>query len=110
MEEIELLRLPDVATALAVPITRVHQLLRDGELVATTVEGARRVPALLLQDGAVVKSLPSVITQLRDVHFTDDEVIAWLFRTDDVLGTTPIEMLRANRGAQVRRQAQLAGY
>jgi hypothetical protein len=110
VEGVELLSLPAVAERLAVPITRVHQALRDGQLVATAVGGTRRVPALLLQEGAVVKSLPSVITQLRDAHFADDDIIEWLFRADDALPGRPIEALRANRAADVRRQAQLAGY
>lgn len=111
MTEIELLNLPQAAEALGVPVTRVHQSLRDGQLVATTGDdGVRRIPALLLQDGAVVKALPSVITQLRDARFADAEIVAWLFRANASLPGAPIEALRANRGAEVRRQAQLAGY
>ena len=110
MEDTELLSPPEVAEILGIPLNRVHQALREGELVAITENGARRVPALLLQDGAIVKSLRSVITQLRDAHFADDEIADWLFRTDDTLARTPIEMLRAGRGADVRRQAQLAGF
>lgn len=110
MEEVELLSLPDVAERLGIPVNRVHQALREGELVAVTENGVRRVPALLLQDGGIVKSLRAVITQLRDAHFSDDEIVGWLFRTDDTLAGAPIELLRAGRGADVRRQAQLAGF
>jgi hypothetical protein len=107
----ELLPLPEVAAALGVPVTRVHQLVRDGHLVQVkNADGVRCVPSLLIQDGAVVKSLPSVITQLRDAHFEDDEIIDWLFREDESLPGSPIEALRANRGSEVKRRAQVAGY
>lgn len=107
----ELLTLPEVAEALALPISRVHQYVRDGHLVAVRdPAGARCVPALMVQDGAVVKALPSVITQLRDARFADDEIVQWLFREDDSLPGSPIEALRANRGSEVKRRAQVAGY
>lgn len=107
----ELMPLPDVAAALGVPITRVHQYVRDGHLLAVRDEsGTRCVPSLLVQDGGVVKSLPSVITVLRDAHFEDTEIVDWLFRADDSLPGSPIEALRANRGSEVKRRAQVAGY
>lgn len=107
----ELLTFPAAAEALHVPVNRVHQFVRDGHLVAVPDEqGVRCVPAQLVQDGAVVKSLPSVITVLRDAHFADAEIVEWLFREDDSLPGSPIEALRANRGSEVKRRAQVAGY
>jgi uncharacterized protein len=108
---VELLALPDLAAELRVPITRVHQFLRDGQLVCVRGEdGVRRIPADLVQDGAIVKHLPSVITQLRDARYEDHEIVDWLFREDDTLPGTPIGALRANRGSEVKRRAQVAGY
>jgi hypothetical protein len=107
----ELMTFPAVAEALDVPVTRVHQYVRDGQLLALRDESdVRCVPALLVQDGAVVKSLPSVITLLRDAGFVDEEIIDWLYRVDDSLPGSPIEALRANRGSEVKRRAQVAGY
>lgn len=107
----ELLPLPDVAQQLGIKPTRVHQLVRDGQLLAVRDEsGARGVPVGFLKDGAIVKWLPSVITQLRDAHFSDDEIVAWLHRDDDSLPGCPIDALRENRGAEVKRRAQVAGY
>jgi hypothetical protein len=107
----ELLPFPDVAAALNVPVSKVHQHVRDGLLVTVkNDDGVRCVPALFLQDGAVVKHLPAVIRLLRDARFTDDEVVDWLHRPDDSLPGTPIEALRANRGSEVKRRAQAAGY
>lgn len=107
----ELLNFPDAAEQLGIPITRVHQLIRDGHLIAVRPEdGPRAIPASFLQDGAVVKSLTAVITQLRDVRYGDDEIVDWLFRDDDSLPGKPIDALRANRGSEVKRRAQVAGY
>ena len=107
----DLLTLPEVAETLGLPVSRVHQYVRDGRLLAVrSPAGIRCIPALMVQDGAVVKSLPSVITQLRDAHFADDEIVDWLFRVDDSLPGSPIEALRANRGSEVKRRAQVAGY
>ena len=107
----EILTFPDAAEQLGLAITRVHQLVRDGHLIAVRrQDGPRGVPALFLQDGMIVKSLPSVITQLRDADFEDNEIINWLFRDDETLPGSPIEALRANRGKEVRRRAHVAGY
>jgi hypothetical protein len=107
----ELLTFPAAAEALGIPVNRVHQYVRDGHLVAIPNDtGVRCVPALLLHDGGVVKALPSVITMLRDAHFADEEIVAWLFREDESLPGSPIEALRANRGSEVKRRAQVAGY
>ena len=107
----ELTTIPEAAEILGVPVTRVHQYLRDGHLVGMRdADGVRCIPSPCLQDGAIVKSLPSVITQLRDARYADDEIIEWLFREDDSLPGSPIDALRANRGSEVKRRAQVAGY
>src|SRR5262249_49121307 len=75
---VDLLAFRDAADALGVRVTRVHQLVRDGQLVAVRdEEGHKCVPALLIRDGAVVKWLPSVITMLRDAHYADHEIVDW---------------------------------
>lgn len=107
----DLTTIPEAAEILGVPVTRLHQYLRDGHLVGLRdANGVRCVPSATLQDGAIVKSLTAVITQLRDARYSDDEIIEWLFRPDDSLPGTPIEALRANRGSEVKRRAQVAGF
>ena len=107
----ELLTIPEAADALDVALTRAHQLVRDGQLVALRgTDGVRRVPADFVQDGLVVKGLPGVITVLRDAQYGDDEIVEWLFREDDSLPGAPITALRENRGTEVKRRAQAAGY
>ena len=108
----DVLTFPELAEQLGIPVTRVHQLVRDGKLVAVRrgADGPRGVPAAFVQDGAVVKHLPSVITMLRDAQFGDDEIVDWLHRIDETLPGTPIDALRENRGSEVKRRAQVAGY
>jgi hypothetical protein len=89
----------------------VHQLVRDGQLVAISGEdGVRRVPADFVRGGVIVKGLPGVITLLRDAHYADAEIVEWLFREDDSLPGSPIVALLENRGTEVKRRAQAAGY
>ena len=111
VEELELLPLPDVAERLDLPITRVHQLVNDGDVIALRVEGRPiAVPAPFLDDEGPVKGLPAVINLLRDAHYGDEEIVDWLFRADDSLPGTPIQALRENRGTEIKRRAQSAGY
>lgn len=106
----ELLATSAVADLLGVPVNRVRQYIRDGQLLLVQESGRSGVPAAFVQNGAVVKYLPSVITQLRDAQFEDQEIVDWLFREDDSLPGSPIDALRANRGSEVKRRAQVAGY
>ena len=105
---IPVLPLPDVAQRLGQPRTRVHQMLRDGQLLAVRRDGVPVVPADFLADGesAVVKHLPGTLTVLRDAGFSDEETLRWLFTADDTLPGTPIGALRADRGREVKRRAQ----
>lgn len=110
-DEIEWLTVPEAADRLGEPVTRVHQLLRDGSLAGQRGgDGVLRVPAGFLQDGAVLKGLPGVLTLLRDGGFTKDEAIRWLHAEDATLPGTPVEALRGNRGREVRRRAQAMAF
>ncbi|HKF34205.1 MAG TPA: Rv2175c family DNA-binding protein [Jatrophihabitantaceae bacterium] len=109
--ELELIALPEAAQVLGVPPKRISQWIRDGVLLAVRdVQGERCVPAAFIQQGSVVKGLPGVVTLLRDGGYQDDEIVTWLFRADESLPGTPIQALRDNRGTEVKRRAQVAGY
>ena len=109
--ELDLRPLPDVAEMLHLPITRVHQMLRDGDLVAVRVDGAPpAVPALFIGEEGPVKGLPGVIRLLRDARYTDAEIVDWLYRADDSLPGTPIAALVENRGREIKRRAQASGF
>jgi len=101
---------PDIATSLGLPVTKVHQLIRDGQLVALRLDGVLRIPAEFVDDGLIVKGLPATVTLLRDNGYRDDEIVAWLFESDDSLSGCPMQALRDNRGREVHRRAQVAGF
>ena len=104
---VEVLPLPDVAERLSLPVTKVRQALRDGQLVAVRRDGVLCVPAVFLtDDGTIVKGLPGTITVLADAGFSPDEMIRWLFTEDASLPGRPIDQLRATGGREVKRRAQ----
>lgn len=110
--EVEVLPLPDVADQLQLPVTKVRQALRDGQLLAVRRAGVLGVPtAFLTDDGQIVKGLPGTITVLADAGFSQDDMLRWLFEQDDTLpGGTPIEALRATGGREVKRRAQALAF
>ncbi|MQA16930.1 MAG: DNA-binding protein, partial [Pseudonocardiaceae bacterium] len=75
--EVEVLPLPDVAQLLGLPVTRVHQMLRDGQLLALRRAEVVAVPTEFFAPGeeaAVVKGLPGTVTLLRDAGYADEEI------------------------------------
>ncbi|MBW1604726.1 DNA-binding protein [Streptomyces sp. JJ66] len=102
------LTLPDVAEELDVEVTRVRQLVKEGQLLAVR-RGENRVlmvPAEFIGEGRIVKGLSGTLTLLRDDGFSDEEMLEWLFTPDDTLPGTPTQALRENRGTEVKRRAQ----
>lgn len=104
------LTVPDVAAALDIPVTRVHQLLRDGALLAGRVDGVLKIPADFVGDGVIVKGLTGTITLLRDAGYDDEAALRWLYRPDDSLPGTPVQALVENRGTEVKRRAQASAF
>ncbi len=103
----EWLSLPEVATRLGLPVSRVKQLLRDRKLLAVNrPNGERAVPAAFLDGEQVVKGLSGTLTVLFDCGFDDEEALRWLFTADETLPGTPIEALYKHRGTEVNRRAQ----
>ena len=96
----------EAAEVLGISANKVRQLLREHKLMAVPGSGGSRIPADFLQDGAVLKHLPGLITVLRDGGFTEEEVFDWLFRVDDTLPGTPVDALRGDRHTEVTRRAQ----
>ena len=115
--------LPSVADLLGVPVTKVHQRLREGQLVAVRREGAVVVPKAFFDDtGHVVKSLPGLLVLLHDGGYRDTEIVRWLFTPDPSLtirrdGTTeqqanarPVDALHSHQAREVVRRAQAMAY
>ena len=108
--EFEWLTVPDVAEQLGVPVTKVHQLLRDGDLAGQRVDGILRIPAKFVAGDAVVKGLPGVLTLLHDGGYDDEAAIRWLHTPDDSLPGTPVDALQGDRGREVKRRAQAMAF
>lgn len=102
----------EASDALHVSVSKVRQLIREHQLAAAVpVAGAgQKVPAALIVDGEIVKGLPGLLTVLHDTGWDDREALTWLFTADDSLPGRPIDALRENRGAEVKRRAQAFGF
>lgn len=97
---------------LGVSVSKVRQLIREHHLAAVvpTPGAGQQIPAALIADGAVVKGVPGVLTVLHDAGYDDREALTWLFTADDTLPGRPVDALRENRGAEVKRRAQALGF
>jgi hypothetical protein len=102
------LTLPDVAERLDVLVTKVRQLVNEGQLIAVRrgEERTLQVPADFIGSGRIVKGLAGTITLLKDDGFSDEEMLEWLFTEDESLPGTPAQALSENRGTEVKRRAQ----
>ena len=98
----------EVADRLGVSEAKVRTMIREHELAAAVpAKGTGpRVPAGFIgDDGLPVKGLGGLLTVLHDGGYDDREIIAWLHLDADLPGR-PIDALRENRGAEVKRRAQ----
>ena len=96
------------AERLGVTAAKVRTMIRVHELAAAvpTPGAGPQVPADFIDDaGLPVKGLGGLLTVLHDGGYDDREIIAWLY-TDLELPGRPIDALRENRGAEVKRRAQ----
>ncbi|HEX6754430.1 MAG TPA: Rv2175c family DNA-binding protein [Mycobacteriales bacterium] len=109
-EDVEWMTVPEVAERLGLPLSRVHQLLREGGLAGTRIDGVLRVPASFLAGSGVVKHLSGVLSVLHDGGYSDEEAIRWLHTPDDTLPGTPVEALRGDRSREVKRRAQALAF
>jgi hypothetical protein len=115
--------LPRVAEMLGVPVTKVHQYLRDNHLVAVRRDGVLLVPQeFCTADGDDVKSLPGLLAELYDGGYQRTDIVRWLFTPDPSLSLTrdgvreavsnarPIDALHAHQAREVMRRAQAMAY
>jgi hypothetical protein len=95
-----------------VTVAKVRTMIRVHELAAAVPapKAGQQIPAAFLDDdGLVVKGLPGLLTLMHDNGYDDRECIAWLFTDEDLPGR-PIDALRENRGAEVKRRAQAMAF
>lgn len=103
---VPLIPLPDVADRLGIAVTKVHQMLRDNQLLAVRRGGVVGVPDVFFDDsGTVIKHLPGLITVMRDAKYTDEEILEWIFTDDDSLPGKPVEALHGPLAREVLRRA-----
>ncbi len=110
VEPADWITLPDLAERLDLPVTRVHQLIRDHALLAVRRGGVLQVPSELVATPAVRKHLPGVLTLLHDAGYNDEEALRWLYTADDTLPGTPAVALSGDRATEVKRRAQALGF
>ncbi|MGO8966800.1 Rv2175c family DNA-binding protein [Mycobacterium sp.] len=112
-----------VADLLGVPVTKVHQQLRQGHLVAVRRAGDVLIPQIFFTNsGEVVKSLPGLLMVLHDGGYYETEIVRWLFTPDPSLTVTrdgtrdaisnarPVDALHAHQAREVVRRAQAMAY
>ena len=105
------INLPDLAEKLDLPITRVHQLIRDRALLAVRRDGIRVVPADLIANPTVRKHLPGILTVLHDAGYNDEEALRWLYTADESLPAgIPALALGGDGATEVKRRAQAVGF
>lgn len=115
--------LPAVANLLNIPITKVHQHLRERHLIAVRRDGVVVVPTAFFDDnGRVLKPLPGLLVVLHDGGYQLTEILRWLFTPDPSLtiskdGSTepqpnarPVDALRSHQAREVVRRAQAMAY
>jgi hypothetical protein len=115
--------LPVVADLLGVPVTKVHQQLREGHLVAVRRGRDVLVPQIFFTNsGEVVKSLQGLLVVLHDGGYQETEILRWLFTPDPSLTVTrdgirdalsnarPVDALHAHQAREVLRRAQAMAY
>ena len=104
--------IPEIAQALDLKVTRVHNLISDGTLIALRdpETNVRKVPALFMNGSRVLESRKGTLAVLKDSGFSDEEAIVWLYTNDDSLPGRPIDALIDGRKTEIRRRAQALAW
>lgn len=115
--------LPTVASILGMPVTKVHQQLRQKHLIGVRRDGVLVVPKVFFDDGGhVVKSLAGLLVVLHDGGYHETEIVRWLFTPDAsltisrdggseaTLNARPVDALHSHQAREVLRRAQAMAY
>jgi hypothetical protein len=115
--------LPAVASILGIPVTKVHQHLRQKHLLGVRRNGVLVVPKIFFDDkNHVVKSLSGLLVVLHDGGYSENDIVRWLFTPDPSLtlsrdGTgevvenaRPVDALHSHQAREVVRRAQAMAY
>ena len=115
--------LPAVASILGIPVTKVHQHLRQKHLIGVRRKGVLVVPKIFFDDkGHVVKSLSGLLVVLHDGGYSENDIVRWLFTPDPsltlsrdgtgevVANARPVDALHSHQAREVVRRAQAMAY
>lgn len=107
----QLLTLAQAADLMAIPVTRVSDLIAERKLAAVKVDGKLHIPAKLFDDdGSINKFASSTVTVLTDGGYDDEEILTYLFTEDDSLPGRPVDALHGHGAREVVRRAQAMGF
>jgi hypothetical protein len=103
---------PDLAERWDIPVTKVHNMVNDGRLLAVQIgdRKVRAIPALFVLEDGPLEALKGTISVLKDAGFTEEQAIRWLYTADDSLPGRPVDALREGRKTEIRRRAQALGW
>jgi len=103
---------PDLAERWGIPVTRVHNMVNEGRLLAARIGETRRraVPALFAGEEGPLESLRGTISVLGDAGYSEEQAIRWLYTEDDSLPGRPVDALREGRKTEIRRRAQALAW
>ncbi|MGU3434086.1 Rv2175c family DNA-binding protein [Actinomycetes bacterium M1A6_2h] len=105
------LPLSDAADLLGLPVSRVHQLVREQKLIALRRDGVVSIPAKFLgDDGQPLKQLAGLIAVMLDGGYGHPAILRWLYTPDDTLPGTPVDVLRGQHAREVIRRAQAMAF
>lgn len=98
--------LPEAADILGVPVTSVHQLLRDHQILAIRRNGVPGIPSRFFDsEDQIVRMLPGVITVMRDGKYSNEDILEWLYTDDPSLPGRPVDALHGHLAREVVRRA-----
>ena len=95
----EIWPLPKVAQLLNVPVTRVHQLLRQQQLIAVERD-----------EHGIAKHVTGLISVLADGGYSATEILRFMYTDDGSLPGRPIDALHGHLAREVMRRAQAMAF
>ncbi|WP_240746846.1 Rv2175c family DNA-binding protein [Cryptosporangium phraense] len=112
------LTVPEAAERLDVRLTRVHQLVKSGALLAVRRDGVLKLPADLVPDlrseagqkSNLARHLAGVLTVLKDAGYDSEEALTWLYTPDSTLPEGSAAAALRERPTEIKRRAQALGF
>jgi len=108
--QIRWLSIPELAEILGIAESRVRRLIEDRTLLASKIDNSWKVPEVFIRENEPLAELRGTLIVLKDCGYSDDEAMNWLLSSEDSIGISPVNALRAGRKAEVRRVAQALGF